>query len=64
MCFIQGEGIEVEVQDGINGSPGRARSDVPCGPVNDDLPESLTADPVTLDLMIARRCASASDDES
>ena len=31
MCFIQGEGVEVEVQDGINGSPGRARSDLPVG---------------------------------
>jgi len=28
----------------LNGSPGRARSDVPVEPVNDDLPESLAAD--------------------
>jgi hypothetical protein len=37
-------GLWIRKSKNLNGSPGRARSDVPVGPVNDDLPESLTAD--------------------
>ncbi len=36
-----------------NGSPGRPRSDVPVGPVNDDLPGCHRVDPVTIGLMVS-----------